>query len=277
MEGSIATGMRRSTLAGVSFNELLLRARDGDQGALEELFQRCRPKLAQNARKHLAGTQPGGARPSDIAQETAERALRKFLAFRGSTEAEWYTWLNRIFHSRVKQSAKYAHQKKRSAAVTFPLDALPAHAAPADQKSPSQTVSRTEEWRRLLTLLFELPDDQREAIRLCYLDELPVAEVAQRMGKTKPSVEGLLQRGLRTLRSRMTEETGAEPRAPTSTEEAMDAASAALVSYLRRRDAGEEMDPAAFVAEHPACADELRSMLHWIERIQELKPPASSA
>jgi len=32
------------------------------------------------------------------------------------------------------------------------------------------------------------------------------------------------------------------------------------------------VDPAAFVAEHPACADELRDMLDWITRIQAIRP-----
>ncbi len=107
---------------------------------------------------------------------------------------------------------------------------------------------------------------------LCYLKELPVAEVAQRMGKTKHAVEGLLQRGLRTLRARMAESTSAEPLASSGPPADTEAAAAALVVYLRRRDAGEALDPASFVAEHPDCAAELREMLHWIERLQALRP-----
>ena len=61
-----------------------------------------------------------------------------------------------------------------------------------------------EEWRSLYTFIFELPDAQREAIWLCHLRETPVAEVASRMGRTEAAVAGLLQRGLKALRARMT-------------------------------------------------------------------------
>jgi RNA polymerase sigma-70 factor (ECF subfamily) len=46
-----------------------------------------------------------------------------------------------------------------------------------------------------------------------------------------------------------------------------DGADAALLTYLRRRDAGEDVDRGAFLAEHAACADELRSMLDFIDLI----------
>ncbi|WP_437931221.1 sigma-70 family RNA polymerase sigma factor [Sorangium sp. So ce291] len=264
--------MGREPLAEVSFEELLRRARAGEHDALEVLFQRCRPVLDRWASRRFSGTQPGGARPSDTAQETAERAFRQFSTFEGSTAGEWFTWLERIFHSRAAQSARDARRKKRVAPGTVPLDAPEAQAAPADQKSPSQAVSRTEEWRRLLALLYELPDDQRDAIGFCHLKELSVAEAAQRMGKTKPAVEGLLQRGLRTLRARMAEDASGEPTAPTIAPVHTEAAVAALVVYLRRRDAGEIVDAEAFIAEYSACAAELRLMLHWIDRIQALRP-----
>jgi len=256
----------------MSFEELLRRARAGEQGALEALFQRCRPKIHEWTSRRLAGAQPGGARPSDIAQETAERAFRKFSTFQGSTEGEWFTWLERIFRSRAAQSVRDARRKKRQAPGTVPLDAPEAVAAPAHQKSPSQALSHSEEWRRLLALLYELPDDQRDAMGLCYLKELPVAEAAQRMNKTKPAVEGLLQRGLRALRARMAEDPSAEPRATSGSPADMEATAAALVEYLRRRDAGERIDPVAFIARHPECGSELGAMLHWIERLQALRP-----
>jgi RNA polymerase sigma-70 factor, ECF subfamily len=46
-----------------------------------------------------------------------------------------------------------------------------------------------------------LPMAQRQALELHYLQGLPLAEVAQRMQRTKPAVAGLLQRGLAALRA----------------------------------------------------------------------------
>jgi RNA polymerase sigma-70 factor (ECF subfamily) len=53
-------------------------------------------------------------------------------------------------------------------------------------------------------------------------------------------------------------------------------AAAALLAYMRRRDAGEQVDQAAFLLEHPHCAEELSAMLHWSERIRALRPSGNS-
>ena len=44
---------------------------------------------------------------------------------------------------------------------------------------------------------------KREAIELHHIEELPFAEVAERMGRSKPSVAGLIFRGIRALRRNM--------------------------------------------------------------------------
>ncbi len=56
----------------------------------------------------------------------------------------------------------------------------------------------------------------------------------------------------------------------------LDAAAEALLAYLQRRDAGKRVEPEVFIAEYPACAEELRAMLQWIERLQALRPSAPS-
>ena len=264
--------MGAQVLSGLSIEELLRRARAGDEGAMEELFRRCRLRLAKWASKPAHRGQPGGARPSDVSQDAALRAFQHFSTFQGSTEAEWYTWLKKIFLNQATQLLRNARRKKREAPGTVPLDTPEAQEAPMSQKSPSQATAHQEEWRLLLANLFQLPEDQHKAIYLCHLKELPVAEVARLMGRTEASVASLVQRGLRTLRVRMVEGAGAEAGMPSSMAAAWNDAAAALLMYLRRRETGEDVDPAAFAAEHPGCADELRVMLHWIGRLQSLRP-----
>ena len=43
--------------------------------------------------------------------------------------------------------------------------------------------------------------ERREAVRLRYLDGVGVEEIAQRLGKSRAAVAGLLRRGLADLRS----------------------------------------------------------------------------
>jgi len=157
------------------------------------------------------------------------------------------------------------------------MDSPDALAAPALQKSPSQATAFDEEWRQLLAHIYQLPGDQRDAIWLCHLKELPVAEVAQRLEKSEPAVAGLLQRGLKALRSRMTEGVAADTLDSPGVSDTLNDAEAALLTYLQRRDAGELPALDAFLAAHPTCADELRAMLHWIERIQAIRPISSGS
>jgi RNA polymerase sigma-70 factor (ECF subfamily) len=82
----------------------------------------------------------------------------------------------------------------------------------ADQTSPSQRASRHEQALRLASALARLPADQREAVELHHLHGLTVAEVGERMGRTRASAMGLIFRGLKALRGLLEETSGrAEP------------------------------------------------------------------
>ena len=49
-------------------------------------------------------------------------------------------------------------------------------------------------------LLGKLPQDQREALRLRYLEGKTLLEIAERLDRSEMAVAGLLKRGLRSLR-----------------------------------------------------------------------------
>jgi RNA polymerase sigma-70 factor (ECF subfamily) len=49
----------------------------------------------------------------------------------------------------------------------------------------------------------DLPDDQREAIEMHHLQGMPLAQVADAMGRSKPSVAGLIFRGVTAVRKRL--------------------------------------------------------------------------
>ena len=53
----------------------------------------------------------------------------------------------------------------------------------------------------LLAWIAQLPASQRAAVVLHYLDDLPVPEVADRLGKTYKSTESLLSRARQSLRT----------------------------------------------------------------------------
>jgi RNA polymerase sigma-70 factor (ECF subfamily) len=75
----------------------------------------------------------------------------------------------------------------------------------AEQSSPSQQAMRNEQMLRLADALSALPESQREAVVLHYWEEMPLTDVAAQMGRSPASVAGLLQRGLKTLRTFLAE------------------------------------------------------------------------
>lgn len=257
-----------------SIEELLRRVRAGDGSAVTELFNIYQPRIARWAKRQQRREHPGGATASDIGQQTVERVWRKLSTFQGNTEAELDAWCQSILKSQETQTVRHALTRKRFAPDTVQLDDPEAQEVPTPQPSPSANLRRQEEDRTLLVHLWELPEDQRTAIYLYYLKELRVAEVAARMKRSEPSVAGLVQRGLKTLRSRIDQIEVPDTLEPA--EATVNEAAAALLAYMRRRDAGEQVDQAAFLLEHPHCAEELSAMLHWSERIRALRPSGNS-
>jgi RNA polymerase sigma-70 factor (ECF subfamily) len=66
-------------------------------------------------------------------------------------------------------------------------------------------AQRHEEAARLVEVLATLPEDNREALLMHYCQGMPLAEIAQHLGRSPAAVAGLLKRGLKQLRAKMHE------------------------------------------------------------------------
>ena len=262
-----------STQAESSIEALLHRVREGERGAWEELLRHSQSDLDKWAARRIENTPPGGIRPSDVSQEAALGAFQRFASFRGTSEGEWRVWLEQVLHSRWVDLLRKASTQKRNDGGALPLDAPEAQDVPAPQRSPSQVSFDLEEWRRLLTYFHQLPDAQNDALSLYFFHDATLVEIARRRGISKDAAESLLRRGVRTLRARM------EGTADVESEDSPEAVltrnqvDAALSVYFRRREEGKPVDPDTFAADYPECADELRGLLHWLEKLRALQPP----
>lgn len=144
---------------------------------------------------------------SDIVQQTILQAHEARDLFRGKTEPEKLAWLRTILANVMAAAARRFETQARDVRQEWSLDAQMEQSASrmeqllaADQTSPSQGAVRSEELLRLAAALCALPDDQRQAVELHHLKGLPVADVAEALGKTRAAVVGLLFRGLKKLR-----------------------------------------------------------------------------
>ena len=198
----------------VSPEQLLHRARAGEREALAELLSLYRNYLAILARVHIDTTLQAKADPSDLVQEACLQAARDFSHFRGSTEAEFTAWLRKILaHRGIAMIRHYKGAKRRDVTREEQIEADIDQSAQALARvpvsphfSPSQSATRREMAVLLADALATLPSHYRDAFVLYHLERRPLAEVAQRLGRSVDSVKKLLARGLIRLRTVLSEQ-----------------------------------------------------------------------
>ncbi|MFO0909075.1 MAG: sigma-70 family RNA polymerase sigma factor [Isosphaeraceae bacterium] len=193
--------------------DLLRAARDGDSEALGVLLERQRPKLLSAADRKLRRRITARIDALDIVQQTFLEAARSFATFLGRTEDELSAWLRSILDNRVATAVRdHAQLQKRDVRRERSIDQpVPSSdtrdAAPQDfdagLTSPSRRAIRSEEADALLRALATLPEDQREAVRLRHLENRSLAEIADRLGRSRDATAGLIKRGVKTLRERL--------------------------------------------------------------------------
>ena len=192
---------------------LIRRAKCGEAAALALLFERYREYLMYTAERALG---PGLRRrcdPGDIVQEAYAAATRGFLAFEGGSEPEFSAWITTILRTQIAAALRHHKAQTRdwqrerelveadgSATVTWfePI---------AKDSSPSQRYICGENALKLLKVLRDLPEDQRLAVQMRYLDGEKLAEIAERMQRSPDAVAGLIRRGLTALRRLIGSET----------------------------------------------------------------------
>lgn len=189
--------------------QLFEKSLKGDREAFGELLEDYRAYLTVLARRYLDVRVKGRVDEADIVQITFMEAQRDLSAFRGSQIEELLGWLRNILRNNVSSAhQKHLYTQKRSAGRETrnnPTDSGPAltDLAPAETTSPSQRVMRDEAAVLLATCMEDLPETQREALRLRYVEGCSLKEIAEKMDKTEMAAAGLLKRGLQALRSKM--------------------------------------------------------------------------
>jgi RNA polymerase sigma-70 factor (ECF subfamily) len=148
---------------------------------------------------------------SGVVQQTLWEAHRA-LAQAPVSDVEMTRWLRRLLANNLADEARKWYAGKREVDREQSLEASLAAASArlehflADgRSSPAEQAERNELLLRLAGSLQQLPDSQRQAVELHYLQGWPLAEVAQHLGRGKSAVAGLLHRGLGKLRGMLTE------------------------------------------------------------------------
>ena len=129
----------------------------------------------------------------DVMSRVFQRALKALPEFRGDSHLS--TWLYQIaWREGLRQVAK----EKREDGRTAPLEI--AVRQPDGAEDQLRTLERRETAERVRAALEGLSDRDREVLALRYLEELPVAEVAERLNISATAAKVRSHRALTRLR-----------------------------------------------------------------------------
>ncbi len=184
---------------------LIAKARNRDEQALTELFDLRAQRLLSSVRNELGAKLRQRLESQDVMQQVYLDALDNIDRFVDRGGDSFFAWLRKIAVNRICdvdrrafQTAKRAGEVRAAdvgASMVNLLDALA-----ASNTSPSMAVDLQDKIKLLQNALDELNEDQREVIRLRYLNQLNVAETAAKMDRSERAVRSLCVRALIRLR-----------------------------------------------------------------------------
>ncbi len=179
---------------------------DADEFAVE----RFRPYLRLLARARLDPLLRGKLDASDVVQQTLLEAHQGRDQFCGRTTTELAAWLRQILARNLANAVRDLRRDKRDVTRERSLEAALEQSASAleawladEQSSPSRRADRQERALRVAEALDQLPANQREAVVLRYWEGRPLTDIAAELHSTTAAVSGLLQRGLKNLRTHL--------------------------------------------------------------------------
>jgi RNA polymerase sigma-70 factor (ECF subfamily) len=181
---------------------LMLRVRNDDAAAFEELLRKYQPRLVRLMR--TIGPKPDMA--EDLAQETFMRVFR--ARHRYEAGAKFSTWLFTIAANVARNATRSLGRRQEVNEVDAPATAdgsqavgiLAATALEASSMMPNRLVEETERGKIVRQAVEALGERQRTALMLSRFENLSYAEIAETMGLSTKAVKSLLSRARVNLR-----------------------------------------------------------------------------
>ncbi len=169
----------------------------GDECAFEEFFEGHFPRLFRFALARLGGNTTIA---EDVVQATLCRAVDKLHTYRA--EATLFTWLCTFCRHEISD---HFSQSGVGAEVDLAEDSLEIRAAleslaAASPDQPERAARRRELARLVHVVLDALPERYADVLEWKYLKDLPVNEIARRLGVGPKAAESMLTRARHAFR-----------------------------------------------------------------------------
>lgn len=180
---------------------LMLRARQGDRGAFEELVVRHQ----QGVINFIFRSVPDLTEAEDLAQNTFVQAWKARQRYQVS--AKFTTWLFTIARNLTLNELRRRsrHQHDSIDAATGAAEEAPISRQFEDRAAPSAADSllRSEIERQVAEAVADLPENQRTAILLCQDEDVSYEEIAKVLGSSLSATKSVIFRARETLKQRL--------------------------------------------------------------------------
>jgi RNA polymerase sigma-70 factor (subfamily 1) len=194
--------------------ELVRRAQDGDQSALNQLFGRYYARVRRIVRVRLGAALRAQLDTSDAVQETFLAAVQGFDRFEMRDEGALVAWLAALAEQRLRDAARRQGAAKRDPGHVVALVELRRGLEsgeivlepPGSDDTPSQLVAQGEEGSIVEEELSQLPEAARDLLLLRNVAGASWETVAERCGyRTERAArfahsKALVELGLRVRR-----------------------------------------------------------------------------
>ena len=164
---------------------LVRRAQQYDQEAFAQLYEEHFDKIYRYVTIRIGDRMDA----EDVSQQVFIKALQSISSFKWRG-IPFSAWLFRIAHNQV---IDYLRKKKRA---TVPLD----ESLASSEDNPQLIAEQRLDIEQLVLAAQRLTEAQREVISLRFAGELPIAQVAEVMGKSQGAVKALQHSAIVALR-----------------------------------------------------------------------------
>ena len=181
-----------------SDEELMLLYRDGDAAAFDALYARHKGGLY----RYLLRQCRDAASAEELFQDVWTNLIRARAGY--TVQAKFTTYLYRLAHNRlIDHYRKHSH----AAMVSFASEEGEAIAELPDtrERPADDALDARRQAGRLLELIAELPEAQREAFLLQQEGGMSVEEIARATGVTRETAKSRLRYAINRLRQGMRE------------------------------------------------------------------------
>lgn len=162
-------------LGDLSTRELLREARDGNEEALNALFERARGPLKRWARGRFPQWARGGLDTEDLVNEALAGTFRNLETFDPRHEGAFHNYLCKAVANRIRTEI----QKSRGRVMVAP----PGGQLADPRLSPEEEAAHAEAFARYEAALGRLHEEAREAVRMRLDLGYSYDEIARELGK----------------------------------------------------------------------------------------------